>query len=385
MSNESFGRFANRENKIWHPFIYSFQFSETQTTDRGIIYGLYSGSYLNNQSYLAEIETDALSNLLNDYHAKMTELTTQEQLVVADIVSKRYLSSIDQIIHDQKMTTKTKGIEADDELWTAKIAALSADQAALETMAERVTSETQKTAAKITEIETYIEIEAIRLAETDIEIAEKEITSSKVDLQKLGVANEILKIQIDTVQAAQKLVDIDTEIARTKINSADIDRSISKIGLLAGELLVEQAKTTAAQAEIPVAENRADLAEDRTTAVDDESAYITGTLIPNITEEETNKKDLMDAKDKARTEAIKQNRAEKDLALEQRLDLYAQDETFANTDQTAQAALDAAKIVVINQKAMNQNMVRAAETAGEILMANAVIQTSITHFVKKNS
>jgi len=189
---------------------------------------------------------------LSDYSSKIAELSAQEQIVVADIVSKRYLAGIDKLIHDQKMATKQAEIDSDSAIMDARIDALDADRAALTTLAAKVASETTKTTARITELQAYIQQEGINLNLADIEVAEKAIASARLDNQKLDVANEILRIQIETVAAAQELVDIDLRISRAKVDIADTNRSIAKIGLLADDLTIEQARTTIEESGIPI-------------------------------------------------------------------------------------------------------------------------------------
>jgi hypothetical protein len=383
MSTEAYLRVNSRDTRIWKPYAYSFPFNAVQTTERGIVYGLYSTSNLNQNKYLQEIEAGELANLLSDYNSKIAALTNQEQLVVADIVSKRYLSSIEKLIHDEKMVTKSAQITAEDAEWDAKIAALSADQAALETMAVKVTSETEKTAARISELEAYIAIEGMNLSEVDIEIAEKAIQLAKVDIQKLDTSNAVLKIQIDTVQAAQELVDIDLKIARTKIDVAETTRSINKIGLLDSELTIEQAKTEIAEAELGVSASKVTLAEAKTDEVDAEIDYTRGTLTQQAATDYSGKVDLMDVKQSGREDALTMRRQEKDLELDNKVALSGLDITFANNDKTLQSSIDSAHVSVMDTKVANEWTKIQAAVEVQKTLAAAKITTTLTHAVKK--
>jgi len=383
MSTEAYARAKARENKIWTPFVHSFSFNATQTNERGIIYGLYSNSYLNQNKYLVEIEAADLANLLADYNSKIAELNTQEQAVVADIVSKRYLAGIDKLIHDEKLITKRAGIEADDDIWDAKTAALSTDQAALQPLAERVSSETEKTAARITELQAYIAIEGMNLSEVNIAIAEKAIQSSKVDIQKLDTANAVLRIQIATVQAAQELVDIDLKTARTKIDISEIDRSMNKIDLLGSELTIEQAKTDVAEAELGVSAARVTLAGAKTNEVEEEIDHVRTTLTQQVQTNYENKRDLMDVKQAGREDSIVMHRQEKDLDHENKLAASNLDVTFANADKTLQESLDTTKVSVMDAKASNVWLKVSAAIAAEEKLATANIKTTLTHTVEK--
>lgn len=383
MTTQAYERAVSREGEVWIPFVYSFPFAAAQTTERNTIYGLYSGAYLNLHGYLAEIEAAELTNLLADYNAKIADLTTQETNLVADIVSKRYLANIDKLIHDEKMATKSAGIAADDEMWTAKIAALSADQAALETLAAKVTVETEKTAAKITELEAYIEIEGIKLSEVDIEIAEKEIQSSKVDIETLNAANAVLKIQADTVTAAAQLVEVDLQKARTKTDIAHTDANIAKIDLLDNELTREQAQTTIMEGDRDIASAKADLAVSKSDAMDSELEFYETTLPEQSETDKGSKLESMNQKDAFRRDALDQRKDEKDLSRDGRRNESALGITFADQDAIDQDAIDAEKVTNMGWKLSDRLAMVEATVAVAEELAMAEITTTLNHYVKK--
>lgn len=382
MTTESFNRAAAREARTWTPFEYSFPFNAAQTVERAIVFGLYANAYLNGRKYLAEIESEDLANLLADYNSKIAALTNQEQITVAEIVSRRYLSTIDKQIHDAKMTTKREGIEADDALWDAKIAALSVDNAALATMAAKVTSETEKTEARISELQSYIAIEGMNLSLADVEVVEKEIQSSRMDIQKLDVANEILKIQIGTVEKAQELIDIDVRIAKTKIDIAETDRAINKISLLGSELEIEQAKTAIAGAELDTAASRAVLAAAKTHEVQDEIDHIT-TQTTQAGTAYDNKTAAMDTRQAGKLDALSMGHAEKDLAMENRLATADLEVTVADADQALQPDIDAVKVGLMSTRASNDWTRAYAAVEAAKTIAGANIATQLTHMISK--
>jgi hypothetical protein len=385
MTTLAYERAINRENKIWPGFVYSFPFAAEQVIERGIIYGLYSGAYLNLHGYLVEIESSELANLLNDYNAKIADLTAAEANVVADIVSKRYLAGVDKLIHDQKLETKSAGITADDEMWTAKIAALSVDRAALATMAAKVVVETEKTEAKISELEAYIEIEGIKLSEVDIEIAEKEIQSAKIDIEILNVANSVLKIQTDTVIAATRLIDIDLEKSRTKVDIAHTEGNIAKIDLLDNELTREQAQTTIMEGERDLALARSELATAKSEATDAEFEFYQTTLPGQSDSDKEKKLESMNQKDAFRRDDLAQRKEEKDLSRDSRRDESTLGLTLADKDATDQVTIDAEKIIsmgwrVTDRRAETEAAVQVAET-----LAAANIVSTLTHTVQKKA
>jgi hypothetical protein len=383
MSDEAFSRAIARESKIWEPFVYSFPFDSNQTADRITIFSLYANSYLNGHKYLNEIEDEDLANLLTDYNSKIAELTAQEQIVVADIVSKRYLAGIDKLIHDQKMITKQAEIDSDDAIMDAKIAALAADQAALTTMATKVETETTKTEARITELEAYIEQEGINLSLADIEVVEKEIASAKLDNEKLNMANDILRIQIETVETAQELLEIDLKIAKTLVDIAQTDRDIARIGLLDNELTIEKAKTAIEQAGIPISAARIELAQAKYNDAEAEKLYIESTLTAQEATSYQNKSDLLATKQTVRLNELIRKEELQLLENEKQRDASDLNVTLVQDDQEHQVEMDAKKIELIDNVPLNnwEKALAAIEVAKTLAKANIV--TTLTHTIQK--
>jgi len=247
MSGNAYNRAVARETKIWKPFGYSFPFTLHQAADRIIIMGLCASSYLNNHKYLQEVESEELAYLLADYNAKMAELTTQQQIVVADIVGKRYLANVDKLIHDQKMISKQQGIDYDNALMDAKFAALEADRAALTTMSSKIETARINNEAKIAQLQAYIQIEGYNKDAVEIEISEKEIQSAKVDIRKIDAQNDILKIQNETVAADTRLNKAEFEKLEKEIQSGRVD--IRKVDTQ-NDILKIQNETVAAGARL---------------------------------------------------------------------------------------------------------------------------------------
>jgi hypothetical protein len=384
MSDEAFARAIARESKIWGPFNYSFPFDSNQTADRITIFGLYANAYLNGHKYLNEIEDEELANLLTDYNSKIAELTTQQQIVVADIVSKRYLAGVDKLIHDQKMITKQAEIDNEDALMDAKIAALAADRVALSTMAAKVSAETTKNEARITELEAYIEQEGINLSLADIEIAEKEIALAKLGNEKLNTENEILKIQIETVETAQELLEIDLKISKLLVEIAQTDREIAKIGLLDSELQLEQAKTDLEESGIPLSSARIDLARAKYTDANAELAYI-NSLINIESTLLTKKMELMDSKQTVRMNEIDLRSALREMENDKQSDLSDAEITEATLDQASQVVIDGAHIEAIEAGGSAAWDITYAKIQAAIKKAAAAITTQLTHTIKKST
>lgn len=384
MSDEARARHATREVRIWRPFACSFPFTSTETEERIVIFGLYANTYLNGQSYLKQIEDAELENLLTDYNTRISGLTVQGQIVVADIVSKRYLAGIDKLIHDQKMETGREKIATDSAIADAKYAALESDRAALETMSAKVAASIQKNNARITELEAQISIEGINYTLVEQDIAEKELQSLRIDNRKLDVANEIIRIQIQTVRTATELLDIEVQKARTEINISDTERAIAKIGLLADDLIIEKAQTAIIESEIPVSKSRVTLAQAKYDDADAELTYIQTTLMDNEDTIRRNKEDLLTLRANIKESALDRSESEKLLANENRRDLYDLEKDLATDDKINQADIDA-NITIPKIAAGAVNDWSRANAAIEVAekVANAEIATQLTHVIQK--
>ena len=382
MSNEAYSRAAAREAKFWKPFLYSFPFTAEQTAERIIIYGLYSTSYVNQHAYLVDIETSDLLNIVNEYNAKMSELSAQEQIVIADIVAKQYLAGIDKLIHDQKMVTLSNKITAEDEEWTAKIAALEADRAQLETLAARVTSETAKTSARITELETQIEIEGINLSQVEIEILEKEIQSGKVDLAILDAANAVLKIQLDTVNTGLELVNLDLQKARTKIDIENINRNIARTDMLESNLAVEKAQTEAEEASLAIYETNSQIA-DKKLEMAENDVDLYESLVAHEANSRAARIALMTAEESRKLAAINDRIDNALFNTSLKKDAADFDATTVANSDALQDALDNNKLSIIAEERTdaflrNQSVLDIAR-----MMATANITTNLTHTIQK--
>jgi hypothetical protein len=383
MSDEAYARSTARETRIWRPFVYSFPFTDEQTADRITIFGLYANSYLNGHKYLQELEDEDLANLLADYNAKIADLTAQQQMVVADIVSKRYLASIDKIIHDGKMATKQAEIDADSDIMDARIAALSADRAALDTMAAKVAAETTKTQAKITELEAYIALEGIHLSEVDIEIAQKELQSAKLDNEKLNAQNEILRLQVATLETAMELIEIDLKIARTAVDIAETERAIARIGLLADDLTIAQAHTLVEEAGIPISAARILLAQAKYDDAEAEKTYIQETLMEQAALALEKQKELEAMKQTIRLNELGHKEDANTLTNDLKEDAADIAIDIAHDNNTFQGIIDAQEVLQIKQReSLNWLKTQASINAANISAA-AEIASQLTHTIQK--
>jgi len=228
MSDEARSRHATREARIWKPFSYSFPFTSTETEERIVIFGLYANTYLNGQSYLKQIEDAELENLLTDYNTRISGLTVQGQIVVADIVSKRYLAGIDKLIHDQKMETGREKIATDSAIADAKYAALESDRAALGTAREKIATGSAIADAKYAALKSdraALETAREKIA-TGSAIADAKYAALESDRAALETARE--KIATGSAIADAKYAALESDRAALETMSAKVAASIQK-------------------------------------------------------------------------------------------------------------------------------------------------------------
>lgn len=384
MSTDAYQRNQSRETSLWNPFTWSCPFSSLQTDTRVTVFGLYSNVYVNGQDYLIEVEAQELANVLADYNDKIAKLTYDEQIVLADIVTKRYLANIDKLIHDNKMITYSQKITAEEAEWDAKVAALAADEAALTTLATKVTSETVRTNARIQELQAMTQIESINQSNIDIDIAEKELELLREDLKILDAANGLLKIQMDTVNAAMELVELDLRAINMGIQTNELERSIAKTALLEKRLEVEQAKTTLAEAEADVITAQASIAEKRTDIANKE-LEVYEERVDHATDTLANKLLLMNAEQTRKLTAIsdREDSALFDVSVKKDAANFAY--TSAANDRDTQEEVDADRAGVIGYQSWAARTIDTATINAAITAAQTEIATQLTHLIQRAS
>jgi hypothetical protein len=384
MSINAYSRGFARETRVWVPFAYSFPFSAQQTTDRVVIYGLYSGAYINGQKYLNEVEGDTLINMLADFTIKCAALDQQKTLILAEVASKRYLATLDHIMHDEKMLTKGQELDAETDMAIAKLAALSADEAAMETLALKVETETQKTYARIAELQSQIAIEDIQMSEVEIQIAEKNIQSSKVDIEILNATNAVLKIQIETITKAAELIEVDLKMARLDTDIAEKELQIAKIDLLSNNLVIEQAQTIVAVAEEDTALAQIDLASAKGAEIEAETSF-QQTLEAQEAESQNVRSALAALKSQVKATALTLQHARNQLDNTMKIDASTLEITNANTDAVTQRQIDAYTTGADFGRVQDiSREIEAAIDSKQALMSVDLV-TTLTHTIGKAS
>lgn len=302
----SYDDFSVRERQIWSPFQYAMRFTTAQAVERAIIFGLYSGAYKNGMNYLQTMEAFELAMILDEYNQKMAGLDAEEQNAILDIVTKRYIAQIEDLLEAEKRATKAEKIEAEDEAWDAKFEALEADRMALLTLEAQYEGRIREIEARIATLQAQILIEGadlqlveldiaekelafaraendlagkdidlalkdvelaerdIAIAQKDVEIAQKDIeleeqtnaerklqlAKSQADLRSLEVGNDVLRIQLDTVNEALKYLEAQKSEAQMKIQTAGYDADIAKTTLIEVDLANASVEKTLADVDL---------------------------------------------------------------------------------------------------------------------------------------
>lgn len=234
MTDIIYDRAAVREHSIWNAFSYNGPFGATHSTERAILFGLYANTYLHGQNYLNEIETEDLAKLVDTYTFNMSQLSNDEAKTVLDIAAKRYVENITNQIHAADIVTRQQKLDALNDEYDAKMDALDADYAALETMRMKVQLAWDQAAQKIKELTAQTELESVNYQMVDIDIAEKELQAAKADLAVIEAGLKGLDIQLAITQTG-------LDITNTDLQITEAENEIDEIGIRVSETEVQEA------------------------------------------------------------------------------------------------------------------------------------------------
>jgi len=392
----AFDNSQTREATLWEPFLHYGFYNDVQEAERAVIFGLYSNSYRNNDAYIQGVYGIALANIIAEFDSKMAQLSVEEQKLVMDIVTKRYVLSLDGLVHDSKMVTELKKINAQSDEWDAKMAALATDRAALETLRVKIAAEIKKINARIMELQAYIQLEVAQLAMVDIDIAEKnlalgnknvqlaekDIEESRKDIAILNAANDIAKIQLQIVEAGLQLVEVDMKVARTRVDIAQTENQIAKAGMAESELEVAIARTAAEEAELATYDSKLDLARMQVESIAKEVTNAESAIQDDGLLYDENLTSL-NAKQVVHLQALA-NQTEKSIfgVLEREIALGLEKAVLGLTG-NAQIAIDAKKLeqMTADSNAAFTRMNAAIQRA--MITADATITSNLTHLIKK--
>ena len=243
MTDIIYDRAAVRENTIWGAFQFNGAFGTLHAEERTILFGLYANTYLHGQSYLNAIEAEDLAKLVDTYTFNMAQLTNDEAKLVLDISAKRYVENIEQQIHEANMVTEERKLDALDDGYDAKEAALSVDREAIITMQGRIIIERDKMEQKVRELEIQTQIEEVNQEMVDLDITREQLRSAQADLDILNAQLEGLNVQLAITEAGFELTNTNLAITDAANDKDEIGVRISEVGIQSSNTDVDIANT----------------------------------------------------------------------------------------------------------------------------------------------
>lgn len=230
-----FDRGRVREAAIWGAFQFNGPFPTLHATERTILFGIYANTYLHGMNYLSEIDSISLAQMIANYDNAIAHLSNEEAQLVIEIVAKRYLETIDLQIHTENMVTGYKKIDALDDEYDVREAALDADREALITKRAEVQLAWDRAAQRIKELETRVELEAVAYQMVDVEITEQELRAAKADLELIEAGLKGLDIQLAITQTG-------IDITNTDLQITEAGNEVSEIGIRVSETELDESE-----------------------------------------------------------------------------------------------------------------------------------------------
>jgi len=274
MTQSIYDRGIGREKTIWPSFIYGVVNAVIEET-KDIIFGLYANTYLFGVDYLEDIESENLQRLIDIYTANMSELDAEDQNLVLEIASKRYLKAIEIQIKNNVLATKTEKLGADEQEYDTKLAALDVDSQALITKQAQVTLAIDRANLKNKDLEARIQLEELAQDYVAIEISQKELEVAKAELQLLLTVIKGLEIQIDITNTGLQIVTAEVSKSQLSADIAGIEARTAGYGLEGKRLEVDQAEFDAYEYEIDnVSTKKIDLINTKGDTINIETGYV---------------------------------------------------------------------------------------------------------------
>jgi chromosome segregation ATPase len=249
-----------REDRLWSTFSH-----DPFGGNKIILFGLYANTYLHGYAYLTELSGERLIQIVADFDNKMDRLSAEEQQVVMDLATKRYIDTIDNQIHDQKMTTKRSDIDAKDQEFDAKFEALESDRLAILTQRERLAQKIEKARAEILVLEARIAEEEVSSTQVIVDISKAELGEARTRLQILEAGLRGMNLQYDIANAAVQRADLLMDKQKTQQDLDLIPAALKELEAAIKNLEADQTRTETAidmvDVDIGELENRKDRAE----------------------------------------------------------------------------------------------------------------------------
>ena len=379
----AFDRAFVRETTIWPPFIHTNPFDHDVAGMRKIIFGLYAMTYRQGFAYLEEVTAEELQRLLDQYEASMAELDADQQALVIDIASRRYVDAIDRAIKQAGLETKARGLDAKEIEVGYKEDALEVDRAELQTKREQIQLAKDKAEVAIKELEAKIQLEGLEQKMAEVDVARRQLELQKTILAAVEAALKGINIQISIADAAYDLVAMDAEKAKLIADLSTLDAQIARTFLAKLELNIDQAELDAIKyditetlgARLKLMEARRDTALKELEGLEDQTDRAALIHLANLDEQI------------ARTAAALQRISDREAEAVARKDIRkadaAQDLSIAlakneSEIQITEKRTDVPRVRAANQRQLSEAAIEAAKT---IAMANIV--NTLTHQIAK--
>ncbi|MBU4317680.1 MAG: hypothetical protein KKF30_10445 [Proteobacteria bacterium] len=380
MSIDAFNRAMVRELAAWKPFTSNNLFlNADDRVERAIILGLYAGVYKYGHDYLEVVEAEQLQAVIDEFTQNMAQLSNESAKLVLEMAAKRYLASIDQQIFDEKILTKQGALDAENQKWDSRIAALSADREALETLRQRTVLSEAQAVNRVNEISAQVLNEQYTQSELDNEELKQRLEVSKAELRILQSANRGLEIQGQINNAAFQLFAVDADIAGLNAQVAGTLADIARNQRSEEELEIERQKNSNLEYEIEE-ETEAKLAGilSHRRLIQDEIDAMTDFERQEI-REQAEKLDGLNVDHTLKQKNIELSQEESLFRALMRVRAHANDIPFVTQNKQTTEKKDADETILIKNRIWAKDRVVDASIEAAQFIADANIATSLLH------
>lgn len=375
MSQEIYSRAMIREQSIWPSFLYGMPGNESTKT---VIFGLYANTYLLGHNYLEDIEEEELQRLIDVYDSNMAELNMDEQSLVLEIASIKYIKAIEIQIKNNVLVTKTQQLNADEQEYEAKLAALEVDRDALKTKQAQVTLAIDRAVLKNKILVSKINLEELAQQYVNVEIAQKELEVGRAGLKLLRAELRGIEIQLDIANVSLQIADAEASKSGIDVDIANYKARTAMTDLVSERLEVAMAEASATAKEVTLGTLRKTLVDQRGANITNETFDING-----LVAQESVLKTAQIGEDTARHQAIEQGYSDAESLSGLRASIAG---TKSSSDIIIGSKRRASQIVIAGDHASvpSRRAAAASTTATAAInaaktLATADIVTSLTH------
>lgn len=259
----------NRESRIWRPFQFVMPSTEEQRRAKAMVFGMYANAYRNGLDYMQAYKEAELEMIVADYDQKMAALSAEEQKAIFDILTRRYLSSIDRAVHDAKIEGMREQVDDDSAMMDARFESLEADWLAVETLRVRLEQQERLTEARIQVLKAQLAQEEanrkladIDIANREIDVARKETESAGMDVSLANKDLEIARAELSKQERETRLLGQDVEIEQKdlQISRAELEKQERDLRVVRAGHDILRTQMGVIEAGIKEIEHRRDLA-----------------------------------------------------------------------------------------------------------------------------